>query len=64
MVALVELEMEAVEEDAVASNGVYEEERAVIEMDYGEEEGVGVGMDESDEKALLAQQLTFAGMGK
>lgn len=62
MVALVELEMEAVEEDAVASNGVYEEERAVIEMDYGEE--VGVGMDESDEKALLAQQLTFAGMGK
>ncbi|XP_043698426.1 uncharacterized protein LOC122649126 [Telopea speciosissima] len=43
------------------SDGLYEKERIVIDMVYGIEDS---DVDDSDEKTLLARQLTFANLGE
>ena len=56
MVALVEAEMETLEEQNPKNKSDYDDDdRMSIEMEYD-------GGDESDEKTLLYRQLTFADM--
>lgn len=69
MDSLIESEMQQIESDNPPSGGeyaqvdfteldlLYEKERSVIEMDYGDE---GSEVDDNDKKMLLSNQLTFS----
>ncbi|XP_018717036.2 uncharacterized MFS-type transporter YwfA isoform X1 [Eucalyptus grandis] len=70
MTALIESEMQQMEVDSphseenldgldmLKSNGSYEKERSVIDINYGMDESIN--LDDNDEKSLLSRQLTFA----
>lgn len=47
----------------VESDKLYKEERSVVNVDYGEEEGLEFDH-ENDEKALLAHQHTVMNVGE